>query len=356
MRIGIIGLPLSGKSTVFQILVPGCPLSTDPTRPRLGVTTVPDPRVDFCSGVFKPQKTTFATLEMVDFAGVRAGGVDRGFPPAVVAQMRNAEALMAVVRFFHQPGAEDPTPVKDVRLLMDELVFADLAVTEPRSERILADKKRAGRYDEKELSAVTKVTAVLSEGRPAFRADLTPEERATLKGYGLLTLKPFVVVANCDEDGFRDVDGPVSQALAELSRDYPDYEFMRLSARVEEEIGQLDEADRTAFLEDLGQKEAARDRIIRAAFRLLDLICFITVGEDEVRAWPIRRHTTAVKAAGRIHTDLEQGFIRAEVSSWDDFHRLNGSLNDLKKAGLLRLEGKEYKVADGDVINIRSGL
>jgi ribosome-binding ATPase YchF (GTP1/OBG family) len=236
---------------------------------------------------------------------------------------------------------------------MDELVLADLTVAEPRAERLAADKKRGSKVDDREISAVAKVNAVLSDGKPAFRAELTPDESASLRGYGLLTAKPFVVVANCDEDGFKDTDGPISRALAALAADYPDYQFMRLSARVEEEIGELDEADRKAFLDDLGLTEPARDRIIQSAFRLLDLICFLTVGEDEVRAWPIRRGMCAQKAAGRIHSDLERGFIRAEVSSWTDFHRLGGSSVELKKAGQLRLEGKEYPVQDGDVVNIR---
>ena len=354
MKIGIIGLPRSGKSTVFQILVPNSPPSNDPSRPRLGMTTVPDARIDFCSGIFKPQKTTYATIELVDFAGVTKGSTsDKGFGAQAVAQMRNTDALMAVLRLFSIPGGDAPSPVSDFRALMDELVLADLTVAEPRAERLAADKKRGAKVDDREIAAVAKVTATLSDGKPAFRAELSPEEVATLRGYGLLTLKPFVVVANCDEGGFKDADGPVSQAVATLAKDYPDYQFLRLSAPVEEEIGQLEEADRKVFLDDLGLTEPARHRIIQSAFRLLDLISFLTVGEDEVRAWPIKRGMCAQKAAGRIHSDLERGFIRAEVSAWDDFFQHKGSSPELKKAGLLRLEGKEYEVKDGDVINIR---
>jgi len=353
MRIGIVGLPQSGKSTVFQILVPHCPQSTDPNRPRLGVTTVPDPRIDFCAGIFKPQKVTYPTLEFVDFAGMKKStGSDRGFSAGMLAQMRNSDALMAVVRFFTMPGSS-PTPVDDFRSLMQELVLADLTVAEPRAERLTADKKRGAKVDDRELSGIVKVAAVLSDGLPAFKATLTADEIQALKGYALLTAKPFVVVANCDESGFADTDGPISSAVKTMAAEYPDYQFLRLSARVEEEICQLEEADRKAFLDDLGLAETARDRIIQGAFRLMDLICFLTVGEDEVRAWPIRRHTCAQKAAGRIHSDLERGFIRAEVSSWEDFHKTNGSSVELKKNGLLRVEGKDYEVKDGDVINVR---
>jgi GTP-binding protein YchF len=364
VKIGIVGLPLSGKSTVFSLLVPGVPPSADPSRPRIGVTPIPDPRVDFASGVFKPKKTTYASAEFVDFAGMKkASASDRGFTTQVLAQMRTVDALMAVVAFFDPAGAalglagagpgKPPQPVADFRALMDELVLADLTVAEPRSERLAADRKRGARVNDRELAALEKVGATLSGGQPAFRAALAAEEAAALKGYGLLTAKPFVVVANCDEGAFRETAGPVSGALADLARDYPDYQFLRLSARIEEEIASLEEADRAAFLADLGLTQAARDRILQAAFRLMDLICFITVGEDEVRAWPIRRHTPAQKAAGRIHSDLEKGFIRAEVSSWADFQRAGGSSVELKKAGHLRLEGKEYVVQDGDVINIR---
>lgn len=351
MKIGIIGLPLSGKSTVFQILCPNVPPSADPTRPRIGVTQVPDGRVDRAAQIFEPKKTTYATIEFVDFAGVKKGGGDKGFSPQVIAAMRATDALMAVVRFFE--AGEAVTPVADFRALMDELVIADLSVAEPRAARLAEDKKRGAKVDDKELHAVTKIGSVLSDGKPAFHAELTADEHAVLRGYGFLTAKPFVVVANCDESGFKDTAGPVTKALDELARDTSGYQFLRLSAPVEEEIGQLEPADRKAFLDDLGLAEPARDRIIQAAFRLMDLISFLTVGEDECRAWPIKRHTTAHKAAGRIHSDLEKGFIRAEVSSWADFERANGSSVELKKHGQLRLEGKEYEVQDGDVINIR---
>lgn len=339
MKIGIIGLPQSGKSTVFQILVPNVPASADPTRPRVGITTVPDLRIDLAAGIFNPKKTTRATLEFIDFAGLSA---------STVAPMRTADALMAVVRFFG-----DATPAADFKKLMEELVLADLAIAEPRATRLAEDKKRGTKVDDRELAAVTKLTAVLSDGQPAFRAALTADESAVLRGFQLLTAKPFVVVANCDEAGFKSSSGPVAEALSAMAREYTGYQYLKLSAPVEEEIGQLEPEDRKAFLDDLGLAEPASHRIIRSAFRLLDLICFLTVGEDEVRAWPIRRGTSAQKAAGRIHSDLEKGFIRAEVSHWADFEKANGSAVELKKLGQLRLEGKEYEVQDGDVMNIR---
>lgn len=346
MKIGIVGFPRSGKTAVFNALT-GLQASVgaygDPGKPNLGAIKVPDARIDRLSAIFSPRKTTYAEVVFVDFpAGAdRGGGV---LDQATLVQMRDADALVQVVRGFADPmTAEAADPARDVHAFQSELVLADLAIVEKRLERL---RKEKGKESETEL--LERCRAALEAETPLRRIALSAADERALAGFGLLSRLPLLVLVNAGEDA---AAAPLDPQLgARLEAD--GIPGLALSAQIEMEIGRLDPADRAAFLADLGLQEPARDRFVQAAYALLDLISFLTTGEDEVRAWPIRRGTTAVKAAGKIHSDIERGFIRAEVVAYDDFVRL-GSEAKCREAGKLRLEGKDYVVQDGDIIHFR---
>jgi GTP-binding protein YchF len=345
MKVGIVGFPRSGKTTVFNALtglqaVVGA--YGDPGKPNLGAIKVPDERIDRLSAIFTPRKTTYAEVVFVDFpgAGERSGVLD----PATLVQMRDADALVQVVRGFADPITQAPAdPARDLAGFKAELVLADLAVVEKRLERL---RKEKGKEQETEL--LERCRAALETETPLRRVTFAPPEERALSGFGLLSRLPLLVLINVPED---EVAAPLADAVhAALEADAVLGQV--LCAQIEMEIAALDSADRSAFLADLGLRESARDRFVQAAYALLDLISFLTTGEDEVRAWPIRRGTTAVKAAGKIHSDIERGFIRAEVVPYDEFIRY-GSDAKCREAGKLRLEGKDYVVADGDIIHFR---
>jgi ribosome-binding ATPase len=346
MKIGIVGFPRAGKTTVFNALT-GLHASVggygDPNKPNLGVIKVPDARVDGLSAIFMPRKTTYAEVAFVDFPG---GGDHSGavLDQATLVQMRDADALVQVVRGFADPTTPAPAdPGRDIEAFKSELVLADLAIVEKRRERL---RKEKGKEQEGELLA--RCQAALEAETPLRRIELPAADERTLSGFGLLSRLPLLVVVNVAESA---AAAPLTAATrARLEADA--VPSLVLCAQIEMEIATLDAADRAAFLADLGLTESARDRFVQAAYALLDLISFLTSGEDEVRAWPIRRGTTAVKAAGKVHSDIERGFIRAEVVAYDDFVRL-GSDAKCREAGKLRLEGKDYIVQDGDIAHFR---
>ncbi|MGH7785868.1 MAG: redox-regulated ATPase YchF [Candidatus Binatia bacterium] len=346
MKIGIVGFPHAGKTTVFNALT-GLHAAvggySDAGKPNLGAIKVPDARLDRLTAIFSPKKTTFAEVVFVDFPGAaeRAGAV---LDSATLVQMRDADALVQVVRGFVDPTTQDAAdPARDIEAFKSELVLADLAIVEKRLERL---RKEKGKEAEAEL--LDRLRTTLEAETPLRRLELSAADERTLSGFGLLTRLPLLVVVNVSEDG---VAAPLDPTVeARLAAD--EVAGLSMCAQIEMEIAALDAGDRTAFLADLGLQEAARDRFIQAAYALLDLISFLTSGEDEVRAWPIRRGTSAVKAAGKIHSDIERGFIRAEVVAYEDFVRL-GSDAKCREAGKLRLEGKEYGVQDGDIIHFR---
>lgn len=346
MKIGIVGFPRAGKTTVFNALT-GLQAEVggygERGKPNLGTIKVPDERVDRLSEVFSPRKTTYAEVVFADFpgAGERGGAV---LEAATLAYMRDADALVQVVRGFADPAAEVAAdPARDLAAFAAELVLADLAVVEKRLERL---RKERGKDQEVELLA--RCAAALEAETPLRRLDLTAGDERALSGFGLVSRAPMLVLVNVDESAAAaPLDEHVRARLAAEG-----VAGMALCAQVEMEIAALDAADRGAFMADLGLAEAARDRFVQAAYALLDLIGFLTTGEDEVRAWPIRRGTTAVKAAGKVHSDIERGFIRAEVVAYDDFMRL-GSEAKCREAGKLRLEGKDYVVRDGDIVHFR---
>jgi len=345
MKIGIVGFPRAGKTTVFNALT-GLHAAVgaygDPGRPNLGAIKVPDERVDRLSAIFSPRKTTYAEVVFVDFpaGGERSGVIDQ----ATLVQMRDADALVQVVRGFPDSATQEAAdPRRDIAAFKAELVLADLAVVERRLERLRKEKGK-----EQEVELLERCRAALEAESPLRGLALSAAEERALSGFGLLSRLPLLVLVNVAE---ADVAAPLSEDVrASLAAEA--VPGQSLCAQIEMEIAALDAGDRSAFLADLGLRESARDRFVQAAYALLDLISFLTTGEDEVRAWPIRRGTPALRAAGKIHSDIERGFIRAEVIAYDDFIRL-GSEAKCREAGKLRLEGKEYVVADGDIIHFR---
>lgn len=346
MRMGIAGFPGSGKTTIFNALTGlkadvGLGTSSASAKPNLGVIKVPDERVDKLAEIFKPKKVTYAEMTFVDFPDPpTAGG---RLDERVISQMREVDALAHVVRAFHDPAQPDPDPLRDLESFKTELVIADLAIVERRLERL---KREKGKEREREL--LEKIRVALEAEQEIRRLGLSREEETAIAGFGFLTLKPRLTVLNVDEDA-------VADPAPEPVREFVEREGLSLvviSGKVEMEIAELDPADRRAFERDLGLTESARDRFIQASYALLNLMSFLTAGEDEVRAWTIRRGDVAQVAAGKIHSDIARGFIRAEVIPYEALVEL-GSEARCREAGKLRLEGKDYVVADGDVIHFR---
>jgi GTP-binding protein YchF len=343
MKVGLTGFPGSGKTTVFHALT-GLQPAAGESRPNLGVIKVPDPRVDKLAEIWSPRKTTYAEVTFVDFPPSRVAGQKRAVLDAdAIAALRDADALVEVVRAFPDLAGAPATPAADLEAFAAEILLADLVVVEKRLERVRKEKGH-----DRERALLERVASALEAGTALRTLDFAPEERAALAGFALLSLRPLLIVLNVSEGEVASAPPPDVAAAAAAEG----AEALVLSAKVEAEVADLEAADRAAFLADLGLTESARDRFIRASYALLDLVSFLTTGEDECRAWPIRRGTTAVKAAGKIHSDIERGFIRAEVVAFEDFVRL-GSEAKCRAAGKLRLEGKDYVVRDGDIVHFR---
>jgi GTP-binding protein YchF len=355
MKTGIIGLSSVGKSALFQLLTgaPELPATGRPA-PRLGVARVPDPRLDVLEKMFKPRKKTAATVEYVEVPAVAKG---EGSALVDLPALRGVDALVHVVRAFasdvvpHPEGSVDP--LRDARMLELELILADLGAVERRLERLEANIKKARKAEDvAERELFLRLKQALESETPLREISLAEEEQKRVRGYSLLSEKPLLLVVNLGEDRVRDA-GQALEALglAALAT-RPRVAVCPVSATIEAEISQLTPEDARAFLDDLGLQEPGLDRVIRSSYELLGLISFLTTGEDECRAWTIRRGTKAQQAAGVIHSDIERGFIRAEVVGYEELVAA-GSLAACRERGSLRLEGKEYVVHDGDVINFR---
>jgi GTP-binding protein YchF len=359
LRAGLIGFPSTGKSTIFRLLT-SAREGTRPTQGRVdasvGVSRVPDPRLDRLSALYSPKKTTPATVEFADMAGApRAGGGAKDLLD--VAAFRSADALLHVVRAFRDESTPHPAgsvdPARDVRAMEDELLLADLGVVERRLERLEKDLKKTPSADlKREQEVLLTCRGALENGTPLRALGLAGDDSKRLRGFQLLSAKPQLLVINLDEadiaaiDRATDITGLGAFAAQAGTR------AVALCARIELEIAELGADDAAAFMADLGLKESGLDRVIRASYDLLGYISFFTVGEDECRAWSIPRQTPAPLAAGEIHTDIARGFIRAEVVGYDPLVT-RGSYAACRDKGEVRLEGKDYIVQDGDVINFR---
>lgn len=357
MKIGMLGFAKVGKTTLFNILT-GAHVSVDrfasgKVEPNVGVARVPEPRLDRLSAMFKPKKTTCAHVDFLDIHGLQKGeakSVD-------LKEMRNVDAIAHVVRAFRDeaiPHSEGPIdPRRDIGTMETELILADLDVAQRRLERLeLNIKKAKNKEDELELPIVRRCLEGLEREKPIRELDLSEEDIKKIRGFAFLTAKPMLLIVNLDESDVPKMAGFVEPFGLHEFAARRQMALCAISAKVEEEIASLDPADAQAFLDDLGLKEPAKDRLIRAAFGLLGLIQFFTVGEDECRAWPVRRGVTAPRAAGTVHSDFEKGFIRAEVVPYDDLIA-TGSIAAAREKAKLRSEGKTYVVQDGDVINFR---
>jgi len=354
MKIGLIGLPKSGKTTLFNLLT-GSSVATaryDTGRAELhtGVARVPDPRVEVLHGLFKPKKTTHATFEVVDLAGI-AKGERAGLE---TKEFRNADALLHVVRAFADEALGAPEPRRDIEALETELLLADLEVVERRLERLEASIKKQRKDAElKERELLVRIKAALEAERPLRAETLTPEEDKLLRGFTFLSAKPIFHIVNLDETSIAAGDRVVETfGLADVAL-RPRTRVGWVSAVIETEIARLEGDEQQAFLADLGLAEPAIRRVLRECYALLGLVSFFTVGEDEVRAWPIPQGTRAQDAAGVVHSDIARGFIRAEVNGYDELVAAAGSFADLRARGQLRLEGKDYVVRDGEICHFR---
>jgi ribosome-binding ATPase len=342
VKVGLTGFPGSGKTTVFAALT-GLRTAAGERKAQIGTIKVPDARVDALEKIHSPKKVTFAEVTFVDFPPSPNAAKKAVIDQETVTALRDADALVQVVRGFPDLAGAAATPADDVRSFSTELALADLAQIEKKVERMR--KEKGG---ERELALFGRLQQVLEEGKPLRTLELSADDLNAVAGFAFLSLRPLLVVLNVPE---AEVAKPVPEDVAAAAREVG-AEALVLSAAVEAEVAELEAADRAAFLADLGLTESARDRFIRASYGLLDLISFLTAGDDECRAWPVRRGTAARKAAGRIHSDIERGFIRAEVMAFDDFMRL-GSEAKCREAGKLRLEGKDYVVQDGDIVHFR---
>lgn len=355
MKIGIIGAANVGKTTIFNALtgmdIPTTIYTTTEAEPHIAVVKVPDERLDRLSEIYRPRKTTHATVEYVDYLGITKGDLAQN--RKVLDLIKDVDAIVHVIRGFSDDSVIHPlgdvNPLRDAETIRLELIFSDLELVDKRLERISEAKKKGKKTDPQEEEVLKKCKASLESESPLRDVEFSEEELLALRHLQFITLKPEVMVINLDEASLN--TPKEKELLEEFNKRFND-PTVTLSGKIEMEIAQLSPEEQEAFLEDLGIKEPAMNRLIRVCYEHLGLISFFTVGEDECRAWTIKKGTPAQKAAGKIHSDIERGFIRAEVISYDDFIA-SGSMAEARQRGLLRLEGKTYEVKDGDIINFR---
>jgi GTP-binding protein YchF len=341
MKLGIIGLPQSGKTTIFEALTKNISETAHKGEDRIGTVRVPDSRIDVLSRMYEPQKTIYAQVEYF-LPGTARAKKDQAADQSIWTATRDCDALIHVLRNHAAAGFEAPSPLADFKRLEQELILTDLVVVEKRLERIELDGRRGKKMDPEESSLLIDCRRNLENEIPLRQtADLASAPK--LRGFALLSAKPMLVLFNNDDDDDR---------MPDLTGFTESQNCLVIKGKLEQELAQMTAEDAAAFLKEFNIKESAMDRVIRRSYDLLGLISFFTVGKDEVRAWTIRSATPAVDAAGAIHSDFKKGFIRAEVLAYDDLTEA-GTYADARKKGTVRLEGKTYEVKDGDIINFR---
>lgn len=359
MKLGIVGLPNVGKSTLFnaithsQVEAKNYPFAT--IEPNIGVVNVPDSRLEVLTNMFESKDTLYATIEFYDIAGLVKGASEgEGLGNQFLSNIREVDAIVHVVRCFddeniiHVDGSIDPK--RDIETINTELIFSDLELLEKRKQK-LSKGVKGDKSLQKELDLVEKLIENLNKSIAIKNIDLDDEEQKLLKGYNLLSNKKVIYAANVAEDKINDEDNEYIKAVKEIAEN-EDSNVVKISAEIESQIAQLDEEDSKMFLEEMGMNESGLNKLIKSSYSLLGLISYLTAGPMESRAWTIKDGTKAQQAAGEIHSDIERGFIRAEVIAFDELEKV-GNMNSAKEKGLVRSEGKEYIMKDGDVVLFR---